>query len=217
MQFDGQRVCGVPDHVGNESCLWPFLDVAVFASGKLGQVNMADAAEFACAAWSAVCGIRLVLTNNSRTAHIVMGSGTIDGPNGTLAWSELPCGFAPTQWRQLQQKYDTGELWTLAENPPNDRIDAGRVVCHELGHALGAGHGQSGNLMAPTYSRTIRLPQRGDILEMVDRYGKRADAPPTPPVPPPTPEPPTQPPTSADVTIMVSFGGKTYSGTLRQS
>jgi predicted Zn-dependent protease len=194
MNFDGVKICSVPDHVGNVSCLWPFPNVAVYAEGMLGGVNMVDAVEQALAIWNGVCGINLKMAANRSVAHIVIGRGSIDGPNGTLAWSELPCGFTKSQWRQLQQKYDTGEMWTIAENPPNGKIDAVRVIAHELGHALGVQHLAMGNLMAPTYSTSIRYPQNGDIVEMLARYGKPVVPEPPAPVPTvPQPVPPVVP------------------------
>lgn len=184
MNFDGKIICGVPDHVGNVECEWPFEDVLVYASGMLGGVNLADAVEQAIGGWNNVCGIRLALAANPKSAHIVVGQGAIDGPNGTLAFSELPCGFTPAQWRQLQQKYDTGEMWVIADNPPGGKIDAVRVVCHEIGHAIGIQHIAMGNLMAPTYSASIRWPREGDITQARARYGK-----PVLVVPPPAPVP----------------------------
>lgn len=180
--LDNTRVCGVPDHLGGGDCKWPFPMVFVHAEGRLGEVNVRDAVEQALNGWNAVCGLKLTMATNAQTAHIVVTSGRIDGPSGVLAWSELPCGFTASQWRQLKQQYDTGEIWTIADNPPSGRIDAVRVICHELGHAIGISHIHDGNLMAPMYSTSIRWPQRGDIAEARARYGL-----PTPTIPPPGP------------------------------
>ena len=181
MNFDGAKVCGVDDALGNDGCLWPFLDVGVYAAGKLGQVDLVQAVGEAIEGWNRVCGIRLFLQPNVKTAHIVVTQGRIDGPNGTLAISELPCGFTGSMWRQLRQQYDTNEIWTVAENPPAGKIDAVRVIRHEVGHAIGISHIAAGNLMAPTYSTSIRDVMRGDRLEAVDRYGgPRPEASPQP-------------------------------------
>jgi hypothetical protein len=189
MNYDGTKVCGVPDGLGGDNCLWPFADVKIFASGLLGGVDLAEATEQAIQGWNRVCGIRLALVANAGEAHIVVTQGRIDGPMGTLAWSELPCGFTPNQWRKLKQQYDTGEMWTIAENPPGNKIDAVRVLRHEIGHAIGISHIAAGNLMAPTYSASIRDVQRGDVLEAVSRYGKPAAV----PAPVPAPSVPTTP------------------------
>ena len=110
-----------------------------------------------------------------------MTTGVIDQSGGTLAWSELPNGN-----RQLTQKYDTREQWIISANPTSG-IDAVRVICHETGHALGVGHIQSGNLLAPVYSRQIRKPQSGDVQEMRERYGPPVTGGGTEPTPQPTP------------------------------
>lgn len=185
----GARVCGVPDHLGGGDCLWPFQDITVYVpqGAMLGQVNLRDAFEEAISgpgSWNQNCGTRLVLVTNQKTAHGNVRVAQIDGPQKVLAMSELPCGgFTATHWRQLGQTYEP-DAYVIAENPPQGRLDAVRVIRHEVGHFIGISHINDGNLMAPTYSNAIRGVQRGDIMEAVTRYGK--------PMPAPTPEP--QPP-----------------------
>ncbi len=187
MAFDGKNFCGVSDALGGMECLWPFPKVLVYASGMLGGVDLEEAVEQALGYWNDVCGIELQLTANARTAHIAITQGRIDGPSGTLAMSELPCGFTDQNYRTLRQQYDAQEFWTMAENPPNGKIDAVRVIAHEIGHACGMSHGAPGNLMAAMYSAQIRRPQRGDIIEMLARYPRLHPRP--TPVPLPTPVP----------------------------
>jgi len=188
INYDGQQLCAVPDSLGSMACLWPFLDVNVFAEGMAGPADLAEAAAQAIKAWNDVCGIRLRLVSNRSQAHIVVTTAVLDGAGRVLADSELPCGFTPNQWRPLKQRYDTGEAWVISVNPPSNRIDLARVMTHELGHAIGVGHINDGNLMAPTYSSQIRLPQRGDIAEVRGRYGLPTPTVPTlPPVNPPVP------------------------------
>lgn len=192
INYDGQRICNVPDHYGSADCLWPFLDVGVYVTpgAKLGEVSLADAFELAIKGWNDVCGLKLFMATNAKTAHILTGSGQIDGPSNILAQSELPCGFQPGRWRQLNQLFDASEAWTIADNPPANKIDAVRVICHEVGHAWGCGHISTGNLMAPVYSAQLRWPQRGDIAEARARYGLPApSSPPGPPAQPPVPPP----------------------------
>lgn len=192
MDYNGKKICAVPDHLGGISCLWPFADVTVFVppGASLGGVELSAATKLALDGWNKVCGINLQLTANPKTAHITITQGSIDGPAGTLAYSGLPCGFTIAQWQQILQKYDTGEMWTLAENPPDGKIDAVRVIAHEIGHAIGISHLGEGSLMAATYSKFYRWPQRDDIVQALARYPRRAVPPPVdPPVIPGVPAP----------------------------
>lgn len=187
MNYDGARICGVADNLGNVSCQWPFRDVNVFAAGRIGSVNLADAMELSLPAWNNVCGIRLSMTTNLKTAHIAVGVGRIDGPGSILAQNQLPCGFTANNWRQLRGEYDASEAFVIAENPPPNRIDLVRVCAHETGHGIGINHIGDGNLMAPSYSGRIALPQNGDIVEARARYGAPTAAPQPPTVPPEAP------------------------------
>lgn len=180
--FDGCRICNVPDHLGDVSVRWPEQlkrSLTVFATGNVGQVPLADAIELAVRAWNDVCGVLIGMSTNPKTANLVVGVGPIDGPGNVLAQNELPVGFFGGQAvRQLQGLYDASERVVLADNPPRDKLDLGRICRHELGHFLGIGHITDGNLMAPIYSSTIRLPQNGDIVEARARYGDPVVTPP---------------------------------------
>jgi hypothetical protein len=182
--YDGQRICGVADHIGNVTCQWPMRDVTVFAAGQAGQVSLADAMELALPLWNRVCGVNLQMSTNARTANIVVQVGRIDGPGNVLAQNELPCGFTAHRMRQLQGLYDGSEAFVIADNPPAGKIDLVRVCCHEIGHGIGIGHINDGNLMAPTYSSRVAGPQNGDIVEARARYGQ-----PSPITPIPLPNP----------------------------
>lgn len=183
MNYDGQKICGVTvEGVAGQISKWGKPHLLIGIAGTLSQFtndDFAHAVLSAAAAWSKVCGVTFALTTG--TPDILVTTGNIDGPSGTLAWSELP-GSGTTQ--RLTQKYDAAEAWIIALNPPASRIDLTRVVTHEIGHAIGIPHIGSGNLMAPTYSTKIREPQAGDISEAIGRYGN-----PRPTVPPSTPTP----------------------------
>ena len=187
MDYDGQILCGADttQAASGELCKWPALDVLWTTIADLpgfGQDSFRQAAETAWGFWSSVCGIRPKYTTDPAQANILIGLQTI-GPGGVLADSELPCGFT-TMSQKCRQRYDTAEAWVVAENPPPNRVDLVRVMCHELGHAIGIPHIGTGNLMAPVYSGAIRRPTSGDIAEAVARYGL-----PSPVGPGPIPEP----------------------------
>ena len=177
--YDGHLFCAHQDteEARGGLCKWDMRParVGVYShinSGELGTLSangVRGAIKKACERWEEVCGIQFFYPNSAREAHIVIGAGIQrEGPGGTLAWSELPCG--PD--RQLQQQYDRRERWVIADNPPRGSIDLIRVVCHEIGHAIGISHIGSGNLLAPTYSSRIKGPQAGDIVEAQARYGR---------------------------------------------
>lgn len=230
LNFDGQRICAVPDHLGNDGCLWPFKDVKIHVSGRLGNLNLPDCIEQCIKdprGWNGVCGTKLQLWTNPKTANLAVNTGGIDGPGKILGWCELPCGFTPQRIRQLKMLLDDGDLFVFAENPPSNRIDLGAVWNHEVGHGIGISHiNPPNNLMNPTYRGGLRWPQRDDILEARLRYGL---AEPTP-SPPPTDDPdaPTDPSgpsalspcvselTSEERALLLRVGLKALSGIWRQ-
>lgn len=189
MSFLPLHFCGVPESVlavaSANLAKWPFSRLTWTVTDPLPGLSNEDwqeAYRLAVSYWADVCGLTFEYTSNARTANILATAGRIDGPSGTLAWSELPNGSG----RQLTQKYDTGEKkWTINETPRGGELDIVRVVCHEVGHAIGLPHISAGNLLAPTYSASVRRPQTGDIAEAVRRYGRRVT-----PTPLPTPAPP---------------------------
>lgn len=189
------RFCGLPDRpdgaqAQGQLCKWLDHDITWtwIGGGSLGHAQDAveDAFREAWARWARVCGIRPQQVATPAQADVVMGAGIgrEAGPSGTLAWSEMPCSSSD---RQLQQRYDTQEQWTIDGTSQSPRgIDLVRVACHEIGHAIGLPHQPAGNLMAPTYSRTVHSPQQYEIgLVSASRmYGPAVSAP-QPPQPPP--------------------------------
>jgi len=178
------RFCGLPDvmQMATEEavCAWPKKTITVKVANGLNNVSsdlFRSSVKEALNYWNEVCGINLKLVDSGVT-DITITTGRIDGPQGTLAWSELPCGGVSS----VTQKYDTSESWVVSERPTNG-IDLVRVICHEIGHAIGIPHISSGNLMQPTYDVNIRKPKSGDIQEAVKRYGRVTN-----PTPPPVPD-----------------------------
>lgn len=194
MNYDGSRLCGVDDRqgIGESRCRWPLPDITWALKADLPpfpRSSLVGAIEQAWKYWADVCGIRPRMV--STAANIEIGIQTIS-PGGVLADCELPCAVNMRQ--SCRMRIDTAEAWVIAQNPPANKVDLVRVICHELGHGLGCPHLSGPNLMAPTYSRDIRQPQRDDIAWMVGTYGL-----PTAPVPEPVP------PTTEGIKELVSF------------
>ena len=181
------RFCALPDvmPVGATLAKWPKNRLRYIITGWLPGVPRDDQRAAYAAAWglwSAVADVAAEETSDPNAADVVMGMRSIDGPMGVLAESELANG----RDSQKRQWYDTGEHWAIGETVPRGRLDLVRVACHEIGHVLGMGHIGAGNLLAPTYSESIRKPQAGDIREMVARYGAPKAVPRPKPDDPPT-------------------------------
>jgi hypothetical protein len=189
VDYDGMVLCGFkePANFSDRMYRWPSPDITWGIAAKLPQFA-ADSFYDACTEcfdrWPRVCGVRPRFITDIGRANILVGIQTI-GPGGVLADCELPTMGSMDQ--QCRLRADTAEAWCISDNPPPDKVDFLRTGCHEVGHGLGIGHIAAGNLMAATYSRTIRAPQRDDTYEAVNRYG--LPIPPSPDAPPsPTPE-----------------------------
>jgi hypothetical protein len=181
--------------LGIEGFKWPTKEITWWIRNPEGFPGVTSGAvinAFAMAWqwWADVCDIHPRMVQTERDALVRIECAPIDGPMKTLAWSEL----ANQSLTPKRQRYDSGEAWVVSETPTNRQIDLARVACHEIGHVLGIPHISAGNLLAPTYSSRVRVPQAGDIAEAVRRYG--------PPQQRPTPQPPTPvPPTVGAVTL----------------
>lgn len=131
--------------------------------GSLSAYQLKEAFSVAWASWAAYIDIDPVYTDDDKSALIVSRFGSIDGSGRVLAWSELADGTTTPK----EQLYDSGENWEIAAKPT--QIDLVRVAAHEIGHVLGLLHDDdnSGALMAPIYSRTVRFPTARDIKRLL--------------------------------------------------
>jgi len=183
------RICNHPDRmeVGSSRRKFPTNEVTVGLLDNFPGFNRSQSMEilnYCLEQWEQVSGLKLFIKGGN-SAMVRIQTGNIDGPMGTLAWSNL----APQN--PCMQKYDDAESWVYVNNhDPNSQIPRGRIdiaaVCmHELAHAFGIPHGGQG-LMMPTYNPRVRKPQPGfDEKEIQLRYGKPTGTTPEPPKPKP--------------------------------
>lgn len=185
----GQVFCGMSASALAEAargnCRWTHSPVSVAHQMALPAANITaeqiDRIFIEVAAlWSSVCGIDLRFQADPN-ANILARVEAMDGPNGVLGESYLPCGNVNPR-TQLTQRYDTGERWTINFLK--------RVILHEVGHALGLDHAPQGSAVMSPYLTDFAVPQPWDVEQMVARYG-----PPKPIVVKPTDPPVTPPPT----------------------
>ena len=183
------RICGV-EHARRGTSRWNKTHLRWRIQGGLPGVMtdaMSQAFVEAFASWQAVCGLTFEQVGSGR-ADILIATGRIDGPSGTLAWSELP----PSN--PVQQMYDVSESWTVL--PRGGLVDLVAVAAHEIGHAIGLGHDNSGGqaLLDAFYNPRIRTPRPRDISRSQELYG-----------PPKNPEP--EPPAGVGKVIVIADPG----------
>lgn len=172
------RFCALHDRLPQTAgvCKWPDGNIPYFVKDAFAGISLEktwEAFDWALGEWAKAGKLKPARATSAASARIVAGIAKIDGPNGVLAQSYLPCGNT----RQTPQEYDTAEAWS---NEWFCRI----VVLHELGHALGIPHAPGkGSIMSPYYDPALKSLQAWDVAEIVKRYGA---ATPTPdPIPTP--------------------------------
>jgi hypothetical protein len=107
-------------------------------------------------------------TNRESAALITVRMGTrkqFDGAGGTLAEAEVVSLYEPDQrgiW------FDPGDDWTT-NRAEGLEIYALPVLCHEIGHTLGFGHGRTG-LMAPYYDPLVTTPTKEEVAKLLKAY-----------------------------------------------
>jgi hypothetical protein len=176
--------------------------------GQLPGLSKADF-EAACMEawrrWERVIGIKVDKHANPKTdpTQYVL-TAQMDGGSGVLADQELPYG----RGTNLRMRVDHSERWTVNDAPGQGLINLIAVLAHEDGHCLGMQHISpegDADLMNPTYSPKIYLPQEDDIS-----YGRKLYGPPVVVSPPANP---TNAPSTCAVRIEFDAHGGTYRAT----
>lgn len=177
---DDIHFCAVTENMAAASAAWRKRRLAWCLAGRFPNLDEAvvrQAFAQAFGSWSEATEGALTFyeVGQADRCDVLVTTGTIDGPMGVLAWSELP----PGDDRRLTQRYDTGDRYVVAVRPGQGQVDLVAVATHEIGHALGLGHTErgTGDLMEPTYEPGKRTPQPGDVRRIRSLY----PAPPSPP------------------------------------
>jgi hypothetical protein len=148
------------------------------------------------------CGLRFRYVSSANKANVKIITARMDGRGGVLADAQIPVGNVSVDGTQLTLRFDDGDAYVIAENPPQNKIDFYRVSLHEWLHICGLGHKPTNlserALIEAMYSH-IRHLQEADKRELVLRY----DGPATPP----KPTEPTVPDSTSGVWVFVP-GGK---------
>ncbi len=131
--------------------------------------------ERALDAFEVVGNIDFVYTADATGAKVLVGTGTIDGPSGTLAVAGsayfTETGLATTG----DAKFEPVESWTYATNDI-EAINFQTVAMHEFGHVLGLDHeplASSIALMNPIYNPDVLGLRPDDINAVRSLYGTR--------------------------------------------
>lgn len=172
----------MPPDPGAAECRWPTKSITWGISGSMPGFTAQRLREIYAQAWKVWTDVAdFSATYSDSNPMVTMGHGNIDGPSNVLAWSEMPCGASI---RSVTQKYDSSERWSQ-DMPGPGEIDLVTVAAHEIGHAVGIPHIESGNILYAGYVGPRRSPGPGDLREIISRYGRRTGEPPPPPPPPP--------------------------------
>lgn len=116
--------------------------------------------------WSKVVDLQFSFILNRDDAHIAMTFTRIDRPGGVLADMQLPCPYRNT----LRGRFDSSESWGESAPPLGNAISLPSTAAHEIGHALGIGHGPSESIMYRLIRSDVNALGSWDRQQALLRY-----------------------------------------------
>jgi hypothetical protein len=167
------RPCGRPDVTREAGPAWPgpLVKWSVVTDRIPPGLTSKAVHDVLCQAWwvwSGVCGLSPLWVPRPEDAHVVVSFDVLDGPGLVLGSTTSPAGT----WDQRTLVLDAGETWLVDGPTTPGAFELGRVVLHEIGHAIGIPHLPAGNAMAPVYDPAMKRGlYAGDAAAARDRYG----------------------------------------------
>lgn len=174
------RFCAFPDAFTAPEALgtinrWGKKRLSIEVQGSLGRLSddvFREGVITGFRLWSVVADLTFDLVPSG--GDLILDTGRIDGPAGTLAYFQLPTRDGHLS-PPLGGRADDDERW-------NQTVMLVPVIGHEGGHGLGLGHTNvPRQLMNPVLSDIDRPQPAWDVPEIQKRYG--APKPALPPAP----------------------------------
>lgn len=174
-------ICGYkPAAIGSNPSRWPserLIRYRIALPGLPGVNRDAFRVCFraACNMWENECGLWFDEVDSKENFVV---TSMAQQPGGVLADCTLPYQFP------VRMRVDASEPWSIACNPPPNRVDLLIVLAHELGHGIGLDHGGD-SLMKPVYDPRMTI---GDWERQLAQEAYGTPRPRQPQAPPPNAE-----------------------------